>query len=100
MRTRMLCLAAGLLCVTGIVSGAVLRANEAAHHHAPVAAAVVTTVADGHGANARADQHALATVAPVPFATNGYRSADAAAVTAPDVASIDSIRTRGPPQWA
>src|SRR3954471_19611896 len=59
---RAACVAVGLLCALGLLSGVVLRAGDAAHQHrTPAVAASITTLADGHGAAARGEHHLAAT---------------------------------------
>ena len=92
---RVAYLVAGLICALGVLSGAVLRSSEVAHHHAPAVATVVQ-VAVGHAANVR-DQHPIAAV-PAAFAQSRHRIGFGATYeTSIAAVAIDAIRTRGPP---
>ena len=92
---RVACLAAGLICALGVLSGVALRGSEVVHHHAPAVATVVQ-VADGHATNVR-DQHPVATV-PAAVAQARHRIALGATYdTSIAAVAIDAIRTRGPP---
>jgi hypothetical protein len=92
---RLLCVVAGLLCTVGVVSGAVLRASDAAHHRHPVAAAAASTT--GHLTSLRDDLPLVVTSAAAPSHQPMLFDAWTAAATGTDAAAIDSVRTRGPP---
>jgi hypothetical protein len=92
---RLICIAVGLFCTLGILSGAALRSSEHSHHriHAVAAAGVVivgaTTVRD--------DLHAVA-ASPPPLTSDTTRvSADSSATTPVHTTDHYSVRTRGPP---
>ena len=97
--TRVACVLAGLLCAVGVLSAAALHANGTALHRVPHLA-TSSTIADGHGAGLRSEQHAVA--ASVDPLRHHVRFGRAASTHASSVATVavDSVRTRGPPALA
>lgn len=96
---RVGCLLAAVLCALGVFSGAVLRTSDTGQHRSP-AAAIATSIADGHGSSARVDHHLIATAAvSIVSALRSKRAVPTPFTSAPD-ATIDVIRTRGPPVLA
>ncbi|MGH8860552.1 MAG: hypothetical protein ACRDVG_04840 [Jatrophihabitantaceae bacterium] len=96
---RGICVVAGLLCVLGVLSGTLLRANGATHHHHPAVTAAAS-VADGHGVNARGDQHAVLVQPAAEHDAVGEIAFVRSPHALPDLRSVETVRTRGPPAAA
>jgi hypothetical protein len=92
---RLICVAAGLLCTLGILTGAAVRSSEVAHHrHHALAAATVVVVGP---TTLREDHHAVASTPP-PLTSDSTRVAvETGTATSVHTAELDSVRTRGPP---
>jgi hypothetical protein len=97
--TRLACVLVGVLCAIGVLSGAALHASGVTHHRAPHIAAI-STLADGHGASVRTDQHAVAASANPLRQDLRFARAASTRATSVAVVPVDAVRTRGPPALA